>query len=476
MWQQQNDWQRLTQLKDRHARTKTYLLCLVVLLIALLFDLFFIEPSDGALFGKTAITMLALTTAVACCALGYSQVKDELEIKLQIHHDSGSGQRRKKHEVSKEILRKASQECAKYEVLHTTSPVRNYTGPTPYKQPTYFDPSVPTYKSYYDQATPLAKPSPPILNLKPFDYSSDLADSFLRSKGLDRKMRDWVENVRKWYANDLLPLILSGHIENLLAINRLLKHFTGTKDRNWIYDGSFDDGNVLNLTYEEKTNYRRVSLREIQNLAVEIGCNYEEDSRTCQTYSIQEPHNPQREVSMIRMSFVEQIRQRLILEKFFEVPDFNCRGYVITRLHSLAGTSCLNGYSSSAGGFYMSDKWTAKKPTDSHILAHLFFQMLNNGNSALPDPTYNIYHDIVTKYPNMMPTFTDPNSVCFYQKNPESLIEPHFDVVSGREQWMALSGNDNLFSAVALFLHHVKTKGNGYFMKMDCSGFVYLVK
>jgi hypothetical protein len=440
-------------------------------LLALLFDLFFIESVEGALFGKTAITLLALVNAVACCALGYSQVKDELEIRVQMQYESGSGHRRKQHEVTKEILRKASQECAKYEVLQT-SPVR--TAPTPYKQPTYYDPS--TFKTYYDQTTPPFKSSPPILNLKPFDYSSDLADSFLRSRGLDKKMRDWIENVRKWFANDLLPLILSGHIENLLSLNRLLKQLTSNKDRCWIYEGSFDDEKLLSLSYEEKTSYRRVSLREIQNLSVEIGCNYEEDSKSCQTYSIQETHNPQREVSLVRMSFVEHIRQRLVLEKFFEVPDFNCRGYVISRLHTLAGTSCLNGYSSSAGGFYMSDKWTPKKPTDSHILAHQFFQMLNNGNSAIPDPTYNIYHEIVTKYPNSQPSFTDLNSVCFYQKNPESLIEPHFDIISGREHWMALSGNDNLFSAVSLFLHHVRTKGNGYFLKMDCSGFIHLVK
>jgi hypothetical protein len=474
VWQQQHDpWQSVTLLKERHGRTKSYLMCLTVIFIVLLFDLLFIEPIEGAIFGKATMSLLALATALGCCALGYSLVKDELEIKLQMQQGGGL-QRSKAYSASKELLRRASQECAKYEVLQSSPPIK--TAPTPYKQPVYYDPSVPTFNPYYEQTSPPFKPAPPLLNLKPYDYSSDLANSFLRSKGLDRKMRDWVENVRKWFACDLLPLILSGHIENLLALNRLLKHFTANKDRCWIYEGAFDDGTILNLTYEEKTNYRRVGLREIQNLSVEIGCNYETDSRSSQTYSLQEPHNPQREASMLRLSFVELIRQRLVLEKFFEVPDFNCRGYVVSRLHSLSGTSCLSGYSSAAGGSYMSDRWTAKKPTDAHILAHVFIQTLNNGNSPTPNPSFSIYHEIVTKYPNPQPSFTDSSSVCFYQKNPESLIEPHFDVISGREHWMALSGNDNLFSSVALFLHHVRTKCSGYFLKMDCSGFLHLVK
>jgi hypothetical protein len=65
--------------------------------------------------------------------------------------------------------------------------------------------------------------------------------------------------------------------------------------------------------------------------------------------------------------------------------------------------------------------------------------------------------------------------VWFYQKNPESMIEPHYDIFSGGEIWQSFKGNDNLFCAVALFLYHVKTKSQGMFLQMNCNELLELI-
>lgn len=84
-------------------------------------------------------------------------------------------------------------------------------------------------------------------------------------------------------------------------------------------------------------------------------------------------------------------------------------------------------------------------------------------------------NDIIINYPAPLPHDSQAQRVWFYQKNSDSQIEPHFDVFSGNEIWQAYKGNDNLFCAIALFLYHVKTKSQGYFLQMNCSELLELI-
>ena len=221
--------------------------------------------------------------------------------------------------------------------------------------------------------------------------------------------------------------------------------------------------------------YKRVNLRDIQDLAIEIGCNYAKDLDLTRNFSFRGQNPMENQMAMQRVAFIEVLKQRMIFEKYIDLPNYSCRGYILQRMRALARTSCLSGYTSSSGGFYMADTWTPKKPTDAHILSHIFFCLLSNGNNPSFNPDVNIMNDIVINYPTPVPNEEQPHRVWFYQKNPDSQIEPHFDVVSGKEIWQAYNGNDNLFCAVALFLYHVKTKSQGYFIHMNCTELLDLI-
>ena len=163
-------------------------------------------------------------------------------------------------------------------------------------------------------------------------------------------------------------------------------------------------------------------------------------------------------------------------QDYLDIPGYSCRGYVIQRIRALARSPCLSAYSSRSGGFYNADSWSPKKPTDAHILSHIFFCLLNNGNNPSFNPEASIMNEIVLSYPNPLPREQQSHRVMFYQKNPESQVEPHFDIISGNEIWQAYKGNNNLFCAIALFLYHIKTKSPGYFfIHMNCSELLELI-
>lgn len=468
-------WQYLQDLQNRRHKSRVLLSVLLGILGILLADLYFVGQTHDSMFGSNVVSLLALLTVSVTVYVVYKSIQDDLELKLLSRDDLVNDFKRKNLENSKELLRKAGLESIKRRLVSVPHSLPEQFSPA-VQERFYASPSYSSYSPYpiYSQPSPVIQPQLQ-LNLKSFDYSDELAENFLRSKGLDTRIRNWMENVRKWFAKELIPMVLTSHIENLMILNKLLREFSATKERFWIFEGSFDETKLIDLTYEERTHYKRVNIKEIQDLAVEIGCVYARDIEACRNYSIQGQQQPQQELAQKRVTFVDAIRQRIILEKYFDIPGYNARAYTISRLHNLSRTSCLSGYSSSSGGAFLSDAWTPKKPTDAHIIANLFFRMLNNANNTTQDPTFDMIQDFLISFPNVISQNEKPNKVYFYQKNPDSCVEPHYDVISGGETWNCYKGNNNLFCAVSLFLLHVKIKNDGYFYSMDCHELYHLI-
>lgn len=167
-----------------------------------------------------------------------------------------------------------------------------------------------------------------------------------------------------------------------------------------------------------------------------------------------------------RVKFADLIRQRILFDKFFEIPGFNCKAYVLSRLYSLTSTVNLKDYSSNASEKYQENNWTVKKPTDTQILAHLFFRLLNNLNNPTVDPNFDMFSDIVVKStPMSMPI----NKVLFLEN------KNYYEILSGSEIWTPHKDPDNLFSAIALFLLHSKQKGDSFFYSIDCREYYNLI-
>lgn len=454
-------WAKVQQRKERQEKLRYFLIALASVSVLLLIDLFYVPPNDSSFFGSNFLAPLTLACIAFTGLVAYKYVQEDFETYQLTRDDLSTDSRKRYLEKSKETLRKAGIASTKSKLI---APPHDY----PIQQQNM-------HHTYPIQSRPVANTPQLNLNLRPFDNADEMAESFMSNKGIDKKIRGWLQNIRLWYAKDFLRLVLENHLENLLALNRQLREYTQGKDRFWIFEGSFDESRGLDLTFEERTYYKRVGLKEIQDLAIEIGCNYAKDLEYTRSFSLKGQQDPNTEKALKRLLLVDTIRQRLMLEKYFEIPGYNCRGYIINRLHALESSTCLSGYSANSGGSYQGDAWTAKRPTDAHILSHAFFRMLNNANNPTAEPDFNMMNDIIVTYPNTPPYSESPQKVLFYQKNPDSIIEPHFEIISGRENWSTYRGNDNLFCAIALFFLHVKTKSQGYFYSMDCHEFFNLI-
>lgn len=458
MWESSSlPWARVQYLEIQKEKLKKLLIPVSGITVLVILDYFYIQPTPDSFISERILALVSTACIVGTTFGVYKYLQYDFESHKLKSNDIITEQKRRNIEKSKELLKKAGVQSAQKVIRTNINLYENYS---------------PVHQTY-ENVSPVI-PQPLKLNIRPFDYTDNIAEEFMKSKGLDKKIKSWMQNIRLWYSKEFLPLILENYTSNLNRLNSLLREHTRNKERPWIYSGTFEDEG-LSVSYEETMYYQRVSLRDIQDLAIEIGCNYAKDIEITRSFSFRGQNPTENQQALQRVAFIDILKQRIIFEKYIDVPGYNCRGYVIQRMRALARTSCLNGYSSSSGGFYLADSWTPKRPTDSHILSHLFFCLLNNGNNPNSNIDSNIMSDIIINYPSPLPNEDQPHKVWFYQKNPDSQIEPHFDVISGKEIWQAYKGNDNLFCAIALFLHHVKNKSQGYFLHMNCAELLELI-
>ena len=460
MWEASSlPWAKLRNLEQQKEKILKFLYPVSGLTVLLIFDYFFITPGPDSLFTENILALVTIAGIVAS-TYGVSQyLKCELEIQKLQSSDVAAEQKRRNLEKSRELLKKAG-------IFNAPKVTKSFVSNDVCK------PSYPYQRGF--ENTPVDLGQNLKFNLKNFEGADDLTEEFLKSLGVEKNIKRWIQNVKLWYSKQFLPLILENYSDNLTKLNCIIREYTQSRDRPWIYSGTFEDEGSQ-VSYEESTYYKRVSLKEIQDLAIEIGCNYAQDLEKSRLYSISGQKTMDVQQASQRINFIDLLKQRIIFEKYIDIPGFSCRGYVLQRIRALSRSSCLSAYSSISGGYFNSDSWTPKRPTDSHILSHLFFCLLNNGNNLSFNPEVNLFNEIVIQYPNTLPYTEQGNRVWFYQKNPESSIEPHYDVYSGGDIWQTYKGNDNLFCAIALFLHHIKTKSHGMFLQMNCNELLELI-
>lgn len=434
-----------------------YLLCLTAVLGVLLFEMLFTSAPATSFLGESGMAFLILLDLAALGYIAFLYISEDLEALHQSAEDLVPVHVQRQAMESKRVF-----EAARQRSMHTShSPHRVVSLPAA-DMPILQNPGIVATAEKLRGIT--AKDS----------YGEEKPEG-LKVEG---NMREWVERIRQYIAKSLIPMVLTAHVENVARLNQLLRLFTRNREQRWVYEGSFTFP-LVKLTSEETDFCKRATLHEIKLLAIEVGCGSAADTQTSVSFSITGGADQNSEASRLqqaRKEFADCIRQRYALERFFEVPGFAARDYVVARLQALGSTSCLSGFSSYHGGTQQGGKWTAKSPTDSHIVANLWFAMLTNGNNPTADPSFQLIPPLVHSYPNAPPFSNDPSKVFFYQKNPEERVEPHYDVISGKELWPGVRGQENIFSALALFLVHAKTKGQGYFQQMSCKELLLLVR
>lgn len=409
-------------------QSRLLLLCLVLVLAVLLLDLFYVADTvERPVISQTSLSvlvLLALATTLTVATRTQHEATQSLQGREDLHTAS--------QHFARSLLHQSLLEC----------------GPS---RPAVHSPDL-QYR------------------LEPLVPSQiDATSQFLERKGLNPNVRMWVNELRKWFSKDLLPLILSSHIENCRRLNSLLQRLTSQIGESWVYEGAFGLP-MVQLTYEEEHHGRRVSLNDIRDLMASLRFDYQTDAQVIDSFSLRGDKEPS--AAHYRVQLMDSVHQRQLLETYFKVPGFDCRDYAITRLHELSQTAALCGYSNKAGGSFRGAAWSPRLPTDAKLLANVFFRMLSAGNNLTNDPRFNMLAEIYREFPEAVSSQPD---LYFYQRNPPSNSESHYDVIVEGETWPCWPGADNLFCAVAVFLQTLRAKHKGRYRSMNCADLVRLL-
>ena len=424
----------LSELMEMQPQSRLFLTCLVVVLGVLVLDLFYVADTvEKPLVSQTSLSVFVIFTLVLTATVAKKAQDEHRSVQLApkfVREDL----RKESQDFARSLIRQSLLEC-------------NHSRPA----------QLPS------EHVEVQAPMP----LRPLDETTQ----FMEKRGEFANVRDWICEVRKWFSKDLIPLILSSHIENCKMLNSLLRRFTSHKEQFWVFEGSLGQS-MVKLTHEEENYYRRVSLPEIQDLMVELNCNYQRDTQASQSFSLKGHQGVEQAYAQARLQLMETVLQRQLLEAYFKLPGYDAREYVIERLHELALTSSMSGYSNKSGGGFRGDVWSPRHPTDARILAYLFFRMLSAGNNLTKDPKFTLLPEILREFPDPVTRVPD---LYFYQRNPPSSIETHYEVIVDGDSWPAWPGSENVFSAVAMFLYALKTKKKGFFRNMNCAEMIRLI-
>lgn len=138
--------------------------------------------------------------------------------------------------------------------------------------------------------------------------------------------------------------------------------------------------------------------------------------------------------------------------------------YLIQRLRDLSRGGCMSEFKWNSGGSYGDKQWCDDLPTDSAIVVHILCCYLDA--YLPPEPHFPEGKPFSSKYFKKTPEkiVHDKDTHFIYQS---SINPPHFKVVIGQDIYSPQKGRTNLFYALLMFLHYLKTKQCGMLGRLN---------
>lgn len=129
--------------------------------------------------------------------------------------------------------------------------------------------------------------------------------------------------------------------------------------------------------------------------------------------------------------------------------------YLVQRFRSLARGGCMGEFKWNSGGSSGDKQWCDDLPTDSAIIIHVLCCYLDA--YLPPEPHFPEGKPFSSKYFKKTPEkiVHEKDTHYIYQS---SINPPHFKVVIGQDIYSLQKGRNNLFYALLIFLHYLKTK------------------
>ncbi|XP_035675844.1 transmembrane protein 209-like [Branchiostoma floridae] len=138
--------------------------------------------------------------------------------------------------------------------------------------------------------------------------------------------------------------------------------------------------------------------------------------------------------------------------------------YLVSRVKELAQGGSMSEFRWNSGGTFKNRKWDQDLPTDSAIIMHMFCSYLDSRlppHPKFPDGrTFTGQHFIKTpeEPENRGCSLRGSDNLLLHQAH---INPPHFTVVVGDHAYQLHRGRCNLFHAILLFLHRIRTKEYG---------------
>ncbi|CAM9366372.1 unnamed protein product [Ectocarpus sp. 4 AP-2014] len=134
--------------------------------------------------------------------------------------------------------------------------------------------------------------------------------------------------------------------------------------------------------------------------------------------------------------------------------------YVLSRLSVLSEDDFMSAFDYAGGGGYPAGRdWAADLPTDAAIVMKLFVCC---SDKLLPRDWEEDRPFARQFFVDRAPSSQDALPGRFFLTRTEVLHPPHFFVVADQAYWHALPGSTNVFQAIALFFHAIKTRKSSY--------------
>ncbi|XP_038067904.1 transmembrane protein 209-like [Patiria miniata] len=168
------------------------------------------------------------------------------------------------------------------------------------------------------------------------------------------------------------------------------------------------------------------------------------------------------EVSISSLRQVSLTKSQLVPTLSMVLPYLDVSAnqeYVVQRIRELASGGCMSDFRWNKGCDFKGRKWDEDLPSDCAMVMHMLCTYLD---FRLPsDPKHPDGKTFASQYFMKTPDKPDlkkkDNLLLFQTKiNP-----PHYKVIIGDDTWDLPKGRSNMFQAILLMLHHVKTKEHG---------------
>ncbi|KAJ1888863.1 hypothetical protein LPJ66_008352 [Kickxella alabastrina] len=181
----------------------------------------------------------------------------------------------------------------------------------------------------------------------------------------------------------------------------------------------------------------------------------------------------------LKYADLPQTKERMALEKYLLIPGFNCREYIVQRVHTLSQSGALPAYKFDGGGNYVAganaatatvgsapagdtqapreQPWNqAQHPTDAQLLFHLFCTFMDQTMPPVQNTRYP-FTDRFVLQPDCKPDHNLPAQIIQVVRK-----RPHFCLFVKGSFYDVTAGRNNLFIVLILFVLEIQRECAGY--------------